>query len=118
MIALLVGTRKGAFVLTSDRSRTNWTTSEPMFLGHIAQHVVLDPHNGRRMLAGLSTGHLGPTVFRSDDLGATWTEARRPPAFGTGEPSNAVSRRCSGSLPDIRHNPTSGTPEVRPTASS
>ncbi len=86
MTALLVGTRKGIFVLQADEARTNWTVSAPMFLGHIAQHVMLDPRNGTRMLAGMSTGHLGPTVFRSDDLGATWTEASRPPAFKTGEP--------------------------------
>jgi photosystem II stability/assembly factor-like uncharacterized protein len=83
---LLVGTRKGVFLVTGDPDRTTWSVSEPMFLGHIAQHVVLDPRDGRRMLLGVSTGHLGPTVFRSDDLGASWTEASRPPAFRTGEP--------------------------------
>ena len=36
--------------------------------------------------AGASTGHLGPTLFRSHDLGATWTEASRPPAFAAGDP--------------------------------
>ena len=82
---LLVGTRKGVFVLTSDSARSTWNIGAPMFLGHIAQHVVLDPRNGRRMLAAMSTGHLGPTVFWSDDLGATWTEATRPPAFRKGE---------------------------------
>jgi photosystem II stability/assembly factor-like uncharacterized protein len=84
--ALLVGTRKGIFVLRADETRLNWTVSAPMFLGHIAQHVMLDPRNGTRMLVGMSTGHLGPTVFRSDDLGVTWAEASRPPAFRTGEP--------------------------------
>ena len=83
---LLVGTRKGVFVIRGDEQREAWTVSSPMFLGHIAQHVVLDPRNGRRMLAGVSTGHLGPTVFFSDDLGATWSESSRPPAFRSGEP--------------------------------
>ncbi len=83
---LLVGTRKGVFVIRGDEHRATWTTSEPMFLGHIAQHVVLDPRNHRRLLLAVSTGHLGPTVFRSDDLGETWTEASQPPAFHTGEP--------------------------------
>ena len=82
---LLVGTRKGVFTLTSDASRRDWTISEPMFLGHIAQHVMLDPRNGTRMVLAVRTGHLGPTVFHSDDLGATWTEATRPPAFRTGD---------------------------------
>jgi photosystem II stability/assembly factor-like uncharacterized protein len=83
--ALLVGTRKGVFIISSDDDRTTWNVSEPMFLGHIAQHVVLDPRDGRRLLVASSTGHLGPTVFRSDDLGATWAEAVRPPAFRSGE---------------------------------
>jgi photosystem II stability/assembly factor-like uncharacterized protein len=82
---LLIGTRKGAFTLCADTDRAHWTLSEPMFLGHIAQHLVLDPRNGTRLLCASSTGHLGPTVFRSDDLGATWHEASRPPAFHTGE---------------------------------
>jgi len=82
---LLVGTRKGVFTLTGDASRQGWTLSPPKFLGHIAQHVVLDPRNRRRLVAGVSTGHLGPTVFWSDDLGGTWTESTRPPAFRTGD---------------------------------
>ena len=69
---LLVGTRKGVFVVSGDDSLCEWTVSAPMFLGHIVQHAVLDPRNRRRLLLGVSTGHLGPTVFHSDDLGATW----------------------------------------------
>jgi photosystem II stability/assembly factor-like uncharacterized protein len=82
---ILVGTRKGVFILSTADDRQSWTVSEPMFLGHIAQHVVLDPRDRKRLLLGVSTGHLGPTVFRSDDLGTTWQEASRPPAFRTGE---------------------------------
>ncbi|MCU1428033.1 MAG: glycosyl hydrolase [Actinomycetia bacterium] len=83
--ALLLGTRKGAWVLGADTWRRSWTISEPMFLGHIAHHVVLDPRDGRTLLMAASTGHLGPTVFRSYDLGETWTEARRPPAFAAND---------------------------------
>ena len=93
---LLVGTRKGVFTVAGDESRESWTVSDPMFLGHIAQHVVLDPRDGpsaprqsgkqqRRMVLATRTGHLGPTVFHSDDLGATWTESTRPPAFRSGD---------------------------------
>ena len=82
---LLVGTRKGVFIASSDAARRAWTISAPMFLGHIANHVVLDPRNRTRMVLGASTGHLGPTVFHSDDLGATWAESTRPPAFTTGD---------------------------------
>lgn len=80
-VALLIGTRKGAFILRSDRTRRNWTLSAPMFLGHIVHHVVLDPRDRRTILMAASTGHLGPTIFRSTDLGKTWKEAKTPPAF-------------------------------------
>ncbi|MFN8036343.1 MAG: glycosyl hydrolase [Acidimicrobiia bacterium] len=82
---LLVGTRKGVFVASGDAQRQRWTVSDPMFLGHVAQHVVLDPRDRRRLVLAGRTGHLGPTVFWSDDLGATWSEAARPPAFRSGE---------------------------------
>lgn len=80
-VSLLIGTRKGAFILRGDKSRRTWRLSEPIFLGHIVHHVVLDPRDGRTMLMAARTGHLGPTIFRSTDLGKTWKEAKRPPAF-------------------------------------
>jgi hypothetical protein len=83
---LLVGTRKGAWILSADADRSSWSVEGPMFLGHIVQHAVLDPRDRTRLLLAMRTGHLGPTVFRSDDLGATWTEASKPPAFAAGDP--------------------------------
>ncbi len=80
-VALLVATRKGAFVLKADRARRAWNLSEPIFLGQIVHHLVLDPRDRRTMLMAARTGHLGPTVFRSADGGRTWKEASRPPAF-------------------------------------
>ena len=80
-VALLVATRKGAFILRSAAPRRTWKLSEPLFLGHIVHHVVLDPRDRRTLLAAARTGHLGPTVFRSTDFGETWKEAARPPAF-------------------------------------
>jgi photosystem II stability/assembly factor-like uncharacterized protein len=79
--ALLLGTRKGAWILESDAMRGAWQSTGPMYLGHIIHHLVLDPRDGRTLLAASRTGHLGPTVFRSTDFGATWQEATRPPAF-------------------------------------
>jgi hypothetical protein len=80
-VTLLIGTRKGAFLLRSDGSRRAWTLREPLFLGHIVHHVVQDPREPVVMLAAARTGHLGPTVFRSVDGGRSWKEAARPPAF-------------------------------------
>ncbi len=80
-VALLVATRKGAFILKADGARRSWKLSEPIFLGQIVHHLVQDPRDRRTMLMASRTGHLGPTVFRSADAGRTWKEAARPPAF-------------------------------------
>jgi hypothetical protein len=82
---LIVGTRKGLFFVTTDDERSSWTLSEPHHLGNIVQHAVVDPRDHVRLLVATRTGHLGPTVLRSNDWGDTWTEATRPPAFPTGE---------------------------------
>ena len=80
-VTLLIGTRKGAFTLRSDPARRSWKLSPPMFLGHIIHHVVADPRDRRTVLMAASTGHLGPTIFRSTDAGKTWKETAKPPAF-------------------------------------
>jgi hypothetical protein len=78
---ILVGTRKGLFVLSADRARKRWSMAGPHFLGQTVNHAVIDPRDGRTLLAAVKAGHLGPTVFRSTDLGRKWKEAKRPPAF-------------------------------------
>lgn len=78
---LLVATRKGAWLYHGDRSRKQWRADGPHFLGHIIHHLVLDPRDRKTLLAAASTGHLGPTIFRSTDLGRSWQEASQPPAF-------------------------------------
>ena len=83
---LLVATRKGAWLYESDASRASWRVDGPHFLGHIINHMVLDPRDQRTLLAAAKTGHLGPTIFRSTDAGRTWKEAARPPAFAKAEP--------------------------------
>ncbi len=83
-VALLVATRKGAFILKSDKARRAWTTHGPHFFGHIVYHMALDPHPAGKkpvLLVAARPGHLGPTVFRSTDFGRTWKEASKPPAF-------------------------------------
>jgi len=80
-IVLLVGTRKGAFLLRSDPQRRAWKMSEPVMLGNIIHHLVQDSRNRRLLLMAARTGHLGPTIFRSTDFGRTWKEASKPPAF-------------------------------------
>ena len=83
---IIIATRKGIFFVQPDAQRTNWELAEPIFLGHIVNHAVLDPRDSTTMLATARTGHLGPTIFRSADSGQTWTEATRPPAFAKAAP--------------------------------
>ena len=78
---VLVATRKGAWLYHGDEERKTWRADGPHFLGHIVNHLVLDPRDGHTLLAAAKTGHLGPTVFRSTDFGGNWKEATKPPAF-------------------------------------
>lgn len=91
---VLVATRKGLFVLRSARERSEWGLEGPHFLGQAVHHAVLDPRDGRTLLAAVKAGHLGPTVYRSEDEGRSWKEAAAPPAFakaGPGEDAESVS---------------------------
>ena len=77
---VMVSTRKGAWLYHGDAARKTWRTDGPHFLGHIIHTWC----SIRAMAAGCwqrQTGHLGPTVFRSTDLGRSWKEAAQPPAF-------------------------------------
>src|ERR1700722_5584937 len=78
---VLVATRKGAWFFRGDALREDWSADGPHFLGHIIHHMVLDPRDGKTLLAAARTGHLGPTVFRFTDFGRSWKEATQPPAF-------------------------------------
>lgn len=80
-LVVLVATRKGAWLFHGDAKRKAWRADGPHFLGHNISHLMLDPRDGRTLLAAAKTGHLGPTVFRSTDFGRHWKEARQPPAF-------------------------------------
>src|SRR5579862_5028885 len=72
-VRLLVGTRKGAFVLTSDGKRQDWDISGPHFAGWELYHVKGSPVNPDRIYASQSSGWFGQIIQRSDDGGKTWT---------------------------------------------
>ncbi len=80
-VTLLIGTRKGAFILRNSEPAAPWAVSGPFLLGAAVNHMVLDPRDGRTLLMAAHPGHLGPTIYRSRDFGQTWTEAGAPPAF-------------------------------------
>src|SRR5579872_6800907 len=71
-VRVLVGTRKGAFVLTSDGKRENWDVSGPFFAGWEIYHVKGSPVDPNRLYASQTSGWFGQMVQRSDDGGKTW----------------------------------------------
>jgi photosystem II stability/assembly factor-like uncharacterized protein len=71
-VRLLVGTRKGAFVLTSDEKRSKWDVSGPFFGGWEIYHLKGSPANPDRLYASQNTAWFGQMIQRSDDGGKTW----------------------------------------------
>jgi hypothetical protein len=72
-VRLLIGTRKGAFVLTADGTRRDWRVAGPFFGGWEIYHLTGSPADPSRLWASQSTGWFGQVVQRSDDGGATWS---------------------------------------------
>jgi len=71
-VRVLVGTRKGAFILTSDGKRQRWDVSGPHFGGWEIYHVKGSPADPNRLYASQSSGWFGQLMQRSDDGGKTW----------------------------------------------
>jgi photosystem II stability/assembly factor-like uncharacterized protein len=71
-VRVLVGTRKGAFILTSDAARRHWEVQGPHFPGWEVYHVAGSPVDPNRLYASQSSGWFGQLIQRSDDGGATW----------------------------------------------
>ena len=73
-VRVLVGTRKGAFVLTADGKRDDWDVSGPHFAGWEVYHVAGSPADPSRLYASQSTGWFGQLIQRSDDGGKSWEQ--------------------------------------------
>ena len=71
-VRVLVGTRKGAFILTSDAGRRSWKVDGPHFPGWEMYHLKGSPLNPDRIYASQSNGWFGQLIQRSDDGGLTW----------------------------------------------
>ena len=71
-VRVLVGTRKGAFVLSSDDARRDWDISGPHFAGWEIYHLKGSPADPDRLYASQSGGWFGQLIQRSDDGGRTW----------------------------------------------
>jgi photosystem II stability/assembly factor-like uncharacterized protein len=85
-IRVLVGTRKGAFILISDGKREKWDVSGPHFAGWEIYHMKGSPVDPNRIYASQTSGWFGQIIQRSDDGGKTWhqpgTPAGQPAAPG------------------------------------
>ena len=73
-IRVLVGTRKGAFVLTADANRQRWDVSGPLFAGWEMYHVAGSPADPDRLYASQSSAWFGQLIQRSNDGGTTWEQ--------------------------------------------
>jgi hypothetical protein len=71
-IRVLVGTKKGAFILNADGTRKNWTTTGPLFGGWEVYHLKGSPLDPNRIYASQTSGWFGQIIQRSDDGGKTW----------------------------------------------
>jgi len=72
-VRVLVGTRKGAFVISADGARKNWDIAGPFFGGWELYHLKGSPADPNRIYASQSSGWFGQQIQRSDDGGKTWT---------------------------------------------
>jgi photosystem II stability/assembly factor-like uncharacterized protein len=82
-VRVLVGTRKGAFVLTSDGKREKWDVSGPHFGGWEIYHLKGSPVDPNRIYASQTSGWFGQIIQRSDDGGKTWHQPGTPPGEAT-----------------------------------
>jgi len=85
-VRVLVGTRKGAFVLESDGKRDKWDVSGPHFAGWELYHVKGSPVDHNRIYASQCSGWFGQVIQRSDDGGKTWHQPGAPAGQPTTTP--------------------------------
>jgi photosystem II stability/assembly factor-like uncharacterized protein len=86
-VRLLVGTRKGAFVLTSDAKRESWQVDGPHFAGWEIYHVKGSPVDPNRIYASQTSAWFGQIIQRSDDGGKTWLQPGTPPGDAATSPA-------------------------------
>ena len=83
-VRVLVGTKKGAFILTSDGKREKWEVNGPHFAGWEMYHLKGSPADPNRIYASQTSGWFGQVIQRSDDGGKTWFQPGTPPGETTG----------------------------------
>lgn len=83
-VRVIVGTKKGVFILESDAARRDWTTRGPFCAHWPVQHAVGDPATGA-IYAAAGNEWFGPAIWTSRDFGANWTHSSQGLAYGPGE---------------------------------
>jgi hypothetical protein len=100
-VRVLVGTRKGAFVLTSDGSRKRWDVAGPYFAGWEVYHVKGSPVDPARIYASQTSGWFGQIIQRSDDGGKTWHQPGTPPGEPTTQPDGTPKGESNKFVYDV-----------------
>jgi BNR/Asp-box repeat len=85
-VRLLIGTKKGAFILTSDGTRKKWDVNGPFFGGWEMYHLKGSPADPNRLYASQTSSWFGQIIQRSDDGGKTWHQPGTPPGESTTAP--------------------------------
>jgi photosystem II stability/assembly factor-like uncharacterized protein len=92
-VRVLVGTRKGAFVLTSDGKRQKWDIGGPHFGGWELYHIKGSPADPNRLYASQCSGWFGQVIQRSSDGGKTWEAPGGEVMPGPGSPPAGASNK-------------------------
>jgi photosystem II stability/assembly factor-like uncharacterized protein len=107
-VRVLVGTRKGAFVLTSDGKRRSWDVAGPFFAGWEIYHLKGSPADPNRLYASQTSGWFGQIIQRSDDGGKTWHQPGTPPGEPTTAPDGTPKGESNKFVYDV--SPETGKP--------
>lgn len=91
-VRVLVGTRKGAFILTADGKREQWDIAGPLFAGWPVYHLKGSPADPNRIYASQTSDWFGQILQRSDDGGKSWLQPGTPP----GPPAEAAPGPLQG----------------------
>jgi hypothetical protein len=104
-VRILAGTRKGAFILTSDGKRQKWEVDGPHFAGWEIYHLKGSPVEPNRLYASQTSSWFGQIIQRSDDGGRTWFQPGTPP----GEPTTTPDGMPKGESNKFVYDTSSGT---------
>jgi photosystem II stability/assembly factor-like uncharacterized protein len=107
-VRLLVGSRKGAFILNSDGKRQKWDVSGPFFAGWEIYHMKASPVDPNRIYASQTSGWFGQIIQRSDDGGKTWHQPGTPAGEPTTAPDGSPKAESNKFMYDV--SPETGKP--------